>query len=125
MDSTLIREMLVAKPGDPYAQADLAESQHNLARTELFRFAAVTLDSASFQFNDSVAPILVRVGEGHRYKASGGVGYATEDCFRVSAGWTDRNAFGTAHQFQLAGTCPRSGSASPSTGGWRIRSARR
>jgi outer membrane protein insertion porin family len=113
VDSTLIREMLVAKPGDPYAQGDLEESQHTLARTELFRFASVTLDSATFQFNDSVAPILVRVGEGHRYKANGGVGYATEDCFRVSAGWTDRNAFGTAHQFQIAARLSKIGVGEP------------
>lgn len=113
VDSSLIRQMLVPKPGDPYAQSDLEESQHNLARTDLFRFAAVTLDSASFQYNDSVAPVLVRVGEGHRYKASGGVGYATEDCFRVSAGWTDRNAFGTAHQFRLAGSLSKIGVGEP------------
>jgi outer membrane protein insertion porin family len=113
VDSSLIRDMLVPKPGDPYAQSDLDESQHNLARTDLFRFAAVTLDSASFQFNDSVAPILVRVGEGHRYKASAGVGYATEDCFRLSAGWTDRNAFGTAHQFRLAGSLSKIGVGEP------------
>jgi len=113
VDSTLIREMLVVKPGDPYAQADLAESQHNLARTELFRFAAVTLDSASFQYNDSVAPVLVRVGQGHRYKASGGLGYATEDCFRASASWTDRNAFGTAHQFNLSAHVSKIGVGDP------------
>jgi len=113
VDSTLIREMLVAKPGDPYSQRDLAESQHNLARTELFRFASVTLDSATFQYNDSVAPLLVRVGEGRRYKANAGVGYATEDCFRVSAGWTDRNAFGTAHQFQLSARLSKIGVGEP------------
>ncbi|MFI5210559.1 MAG: autotransporter assembly complex family protein, partial [Gemmatimonadales bacterium] len=113
VDSTLIREMLVANPGDPYSQGDLAQSQHNLARTELFRYAAVTLDSASFQYNDSIAPVLVRVGEGHRYKASGGLGYATEDCFRMSASWTDRNAFGTAHQFQLAAHLSKIGVGDP------------
>ncbi len=113
VDSSLIREMLVAKPGDPYAQVDLAESQHNLARTELFRFASVTLDSANFQFNDPIAPILVRVAQGRRYKASGGVGYATEDCFRLSAGWTDRNAFGTAHQFQIAARLSKIGVGEP------------
>ncbi|MFI5211171.1 MAG: autotransporter assembly complex family protein, partial [Gemmatimonadales bacterium] len=113
VDSTLIREMLVANPGDPYSQGDLAESQHNLARTELFRYAAVTLDSASFQYNDSIAPVLVRVGEGRRYKASGGLGYATEDCFRASASWTDRNAFGTAHQFQLAAHLSKIGVGDP------------
>jgi outer membrane protein assembly factor BamA len=113
VDSTLIRGMLVTNPGDPYAQGDLEESQHNLARTELFRFASVTLDSASFQYNDSVAPVLVRVGQGRRYKANAGVGYATEDCFRVSAGWTDRNAFGTAHQFRLAGSLSKIGVGEP------------
>ena len=113
VDSTLIREMLVANPGDPYSQGDLAESQHDLARTELFRFASVTLDSASFQYNDSIAPVLVRVGEGRRYKASGSLGYATEDCFRASASWTDRNAFGTAHQFQLAAHLSKIGVGDP------------
>jgi outer membrane protein assembly complex protein YaeT len=113
IDTTFIRQLLVLERGELFSQQDLTESQQRLARTQLFRFAAVDIDSAAFQPGDSVIPLVVRVGEGRRFRTRGQVGYATEDCFRVGAGYTDRNLFHSGRQFDLSGTLSKIGVGTP------------
>jgi len=113
VDTTFIRQMLVLERGERFEQSDLDESQQRLARTQLFRTVSVAIDSTAFQPNDSVVPLVVSVSQGRRFKYRGQVGYATEDCFRVGAGYTDRNLFHSGRQFDLSTSLSKIGVGTP------------
>ncbi len=113
VDTTFIRQMLVVDRGESFDQQDLDESQHRLARTQLFRTVSVQIDSAGFQPDDSVVPLVVTVSEGRRFKYRGQIGYATEDCFRLGAGYTDRNLFHSGRQFDLSASLSKIGVGTP------------
>jgi outer membrane protein assembly complex protein YaeT len=94
VDTSLVRKLLVAKPGRRFSQEELFQSQRNLYESDLFRFASVNIDSTVYHPGDDSVPLLVQVNEGKRRRISGGLGYATNDCFRGSLGWTSRNFLG-------------------------------
>ena len=83
------------RPGRPYSQDELYQSQRNLYASDLFRFATVNIDSAKFQPAADSVPLLVQVSEARRRRIRGGLGYGTDDCFRGSLGWTTRNFLGS------------------------------
>jgi outer membrane protein insertion porin family len=91
----LVRALLVARPGRPYAQDQLFQSQRNLYSSELFRYATVNIDSAAYQEGTDSVPLVVQVNESRPRRVRAGIGYGTEDCFRTSAGWTTRNFLGS------------------------------
>ena len=102
LDSAVVRNLLVARPGRPYSRDELFQSQRNLYKSDLVRSATVGIDSANYTPGDSV-PLLVRVGESPPFRLRAGVGYATTECFRTQADWTVRNFFGQGRVFDLAG----------------------
>ena len=91
----LVRALLVARPGRPYAQDQLFQSQRNLYSSELFRYATVNIDSSAYQAGEDSVPLVVQVNENRPRRVRGGIGYGTTDCFRTSAGWTTRNFLGS------------------------------
>ena len=91
----LVRALLVARPGRPYTQDELFQSQRNLYSSELFRYATVNIDSAAYQAGEDSVPLVVQVNESRPRRVRAGIGYGTEDCFRTSAGWTSRNFLGS------------------------------
>jgi outer membrane protein insertion porin family len=91
----LVRALLVARPGRPYAEDQLFQSQRNLYSSELFRYATVNIDSAAYQAGEDSVPLVVQVNESRPRRVRAGIGYGTEDCFRTSAGWTTRNFLGS------------------------------
>ena len=91
----LVRALLVARPGRPYAEDQLFQSQRNLYSSELFRYATVNIDSAAYQVGEDSVPLVVQVNESRPRRVRAGIGYGTEDCFRTSAGWTTRNFLGS------------------------------
>lgn len=93
-DSLLVTSFLATRPGEPYRQVDLLNSQRNLGLSDLWRFASVDLDSARFDPTSRAVPLLVRVVPGANHRLAGSFGFGTDDCFRGSAGWTARNALG-------------------------------
>ena len=96
IDTALVRKLLVSRPGRRYSQEELFQSQRNLYESDLFRFATVNIDSAAYHPGDDSVPLLVQVNEGKRRRIRGGLGYATNDCFRGSLGWTSRDFLGGA-----------------------------
>src|SRR4051812_29286087 len=66
VDTSLIRKLLVARPGRRYSQEELFQSQRNLYESDLFRFATVNIDSAAYQPGDDSVPLVVQVNEGKR-----------------------------------------------------------
>ncbi|MFL5401185.1 MAG: outer membrane protein assembly factor [Gemmatimonadales bacterium] len=94
VDTSLVRKLLVAKPGRRFSQEELFQSQRNLYESDLFRFASVNIDSTVYHPGDDSVPLVIQVNEGKRRRIRGGLGYATNDCFRGSLGWTSRNFLG-------------------------------
>jgi len=112
LDSSVVRDLLVARPGRPYSRDELFQSQRNLYKSDLVRSATVGIDSANYTPGDSV-PILVRVGESPPFRVRAGVGYATTECFRTQANWTVRNFFGQGRVFDLSGNVSQIGVGRP------------
>jgi outer membrane protein assembly factor BamA len=94
IDTALVRDLLVARPGRRYSQDELLLSQQNLYTSDLFRYATVNIDSADFQAGADTVPLMVQVNESRRRRIRGSLGYGTEDCFRGGLGWTSRNFLG-------------------------------
>jgi len=113
IDSSLVRKLLVARPGRRYSQEELFQSQRNLYESDLFRFVSVNIDSAKFQPNSDSVPLLVQVNEGKRRRVRGGLGYATNDCFRGSLGWTSRDFLGGGRILDLTSRVSKVGVGAP------------
>jgi len=113
VDSSLVRKLLVARPGRRYSQEELFQSQRNLYESDLFRFASVNIDSADFRPDADSVPLLVQVNEGKRRRIRGGLGYATNDCFRGSLGWTTRNFLGGGRVLDLTSRISKVGVGAP------------
>ena len=113
VDSSLVRRLLVARPGRRYSQDELFQSQRNLYESDLFRFATVNIDSSKFQLNSDSVPLIVQVNEGKRRRIRGGLGYATNDCFRGSLGWTSRNFLGGGRILDLTSRISKVGVGEP------------
>ena len=110
----LVRHLLVSRPGRLYSQDELFQSQRNLYVSDLFRFATVNIDSASFRADADSVPVLVRVNEARRNRIRSGLGYGTDDCFRGSAVWTRRNFLGGGGRiFDLTGRVSKVGVGDP------------
>jgi outer membrane protein assembly complex protein YaeT len=113
IDTSLVRRLLVARPGRRYSQDELFQSQRNLYESDLFRFATVNIDSAAFQPGSDSVPLLVQVNEGKFRRIRGGLGYATNDCFRGSLGWTSRNFLGGGRILDLTSRSSKVGVGDP------------
>lgn len=113
IDSSLVRKLLVARPGRRFSQEELFQSQRNLYESDLFRFASVNIDSVAFPPNSDSVPLLVQVNEGKRRRIRGGLGYATNDCFRGSLGWTSRDFLGGGRILDLTSRVSKVGVGDP------------
>ncbi|HJR18005.1 MAG TPA: BamA/TamA family outer membrane protein [Gemmatimonadales bacterium] len=113
IDTSLVRKLLVARPGRRYSLEELFQSQRNLYESDLFRFASVNIDSAKFQPNADSVPLLVQVNEGKRRRIRSGLGYATNDCFRGSLGWTSRDFLGGGRILDLTSRISKVGVGAP------------
>lgn len=109
VDSAFVRALLTTKRGRPYRQNDLYRSQLNLYQSGLFRYATVAIDTLAFTIGDPRVPLVVRVDEGNFYRVRAGLGYGTNDCFRMSAGWTARNVGGRGQTFDVYGQLSKIG----------------
>lgn len=112
VDTAVVRSLLVVKPGRPYSEREITASQLNLYRSDLFSLAQVTLDTAAFVPDDSLVPVVVNVAEAKRRTVKGSVGYASQDCFRVSAGWAMRNFLGSGRILDISARASKIGVAS-------------
>ena len=113
VDSSVVLSLLATRQGNLFSQDDLFRSQRNLYRTELFSFASVGIDSADFSANVARVPLLVQVNEGRFHRVRAGVGFGTDDCFRLGAGWTARNFIGGGQVFDVSGRVSKLGVGSP------------
>ena len=113
VDSSVVRSLLATRVGQQYRQTDLYTSQLNLYRSDLFRFATVRVDTTAFAVGDRAVPLVVEVEEGRFHRVRASAGYATNDCFRTSAGWTRRNFLGGGQAFDVTGQLSKIGVGRP------------
>lgn len=113
VDTAFASSLITARPGNLYQVKEIAESQRALYLSDLYRFATVDIDTTRYTLADTTVPLLVSVvnNDGHRAKAS--VGYGTDDCFRLGAGWTARNFPGSGLVFDVTGQLSKIGVGDP------------
>jgi outer membrane protein assembly complex protein YaeT len=90
----VIRRQLTFKPGDPYRQSRLLDSQRRLYSLETFAFANV--EPVQLEQKPAEIPVRVTVTEGKHRKVNFGVGYGTEEKARGEVDWRHVNWFGGA-----------------------------
>lgn len=113
IDSGFVASLLATEPGLPFNRRDLVESQRQLYRSELFRYATVELDTAHFVPGSGTVPLTIQVQEGPMHRARAAVGYGTNDCFRTGLGWTKRNAMGRGQVFDVSAQVSKLGVGRP------------
>jgi len=113
VDTVFIRQLLATREGQRFSQQDMFQSQRKLYQTELFRLATVTIDSTRYQPDSAVVPLVIQVAEGRSHRIRSSLGFATNDCFRGGAGWTDRDLLGTGRLFDLSARVSKVGVGRP------------
>ncbi|MGI9040917.1 MAG: BamA/OMP85 family outer membrane protein [Gemmatimonadales bacterium] len=114
IEPSLVRDLLISRPGRRYSQDELFQSQRNLYSSDLFRYATVNIDSAEYQPGADSVPLIVLVNESRPRRIRGGIGYGTDDCFRGSLGWTSRNFLGSeGRTLDLTGRLSKVGVGEP------------
>jgi outer membrane protein insertion porin family/translocation and assembly module TamA len=101
IDSSTVRKLLSFHEGDLYRQNELLLTQRDLYSLETYRRVNVDLLPDSLQPSDTSLTVAVRLGESRMYSMRVGAGWATLDCARTQARFTDRNFLGSARRLEL------------------------
>lgn len=100
-DRDLVLDQLRFSPGDLYDLQEIEDSRRNLYQLGLFRLVEVEPQLGTVR--GDTLDFLVRLAPAPTHVVRVGVGYGTEDLFRVNASWLDRNFFGQARQLEVRG----------------------
>lgn len=115
VDTSAVRDMLSVKPGDPFRQDKLYQSQRDLYDLGVFRSVNILLaDSiAPTAPGDTAVRVVVRVAEGAGHRVLTGLGYGTVDCFRAQAGWTSYRFLGGVRALDVTASASKLGVGEP------------
>jgi len=127
VDAATVRRMLAVRPGEPFRQDALYQSQRDLYGMGVFRSASVLLVDSLPPANgegggprDSTVRVVVQVQEGPQHRLRLGAGYGSVECFRVQTGWTANDFLGAARTLDLSARLSKIGGGAPqSTKGFR------
>jgi outer membrane protein assembly complex protein YaeT len=109
-----VRRELVVAVGDRFRQDDLFESQRQLYRSDLFRYASVGVAPDSTVGGvDSLVRLRVQVAEAAPVQIKAGAGYGTIDCFRASSHLSVLNILGAARRLDVIGVISKIGVGKP------------
>ena len=103
IDTSTVRRLLSFKVGDVFRSKDLVRSERDLYQLETYRHVDVGLAPDSVQPNDSSLTVLVRLNETKMNSLGLGAGWATLDCIRTQARFTDRDFLGGARRLEMNG----------------------
>ena len=106
VDTGTVRRVTSVRPGQPFKQDALYQTQRDLYGMGVFSSVNVVLiDSVAPQEttpHDSTARVLVQLLEGPRHQLRFGGGYGSVECFRVQSGWTAHDFLGGARTLDLS-----------------------
>jgi outer membrane protein insertion porin family/translocation and assembly module TamA len=117
VDPAVVRALLGTQTGRRFSEAEIFGSQANLYRSDLFRLASIVPDTVAMQAGDSAVPLVVRVSESPPYRVRATAGYATNDCFRTSAGVSRRNFLGAGRLLDVSARISKIGVGAPANFG--------
>jgi outer membrane protein insertion porin family len=130
VDTGTVRRIMTVRPGRPFQQEALYQTQRDLYAIGVFNSVNVVLvDSVAPQGGDaadSLVRVLVRVQEGPRHQVRSGLGYGSVECFRVQSGWTAHDFLGGARTLDLSGRISKLGGGTsaklcnPFSGKWKV-----
>lgn len=106
----VVRRLLGFSTGQPYSDKALADAQRNLYTAGIYRHVEVTRDSVT---PDSLVPVEVVAYEDQMHEIDSELGWATLDCFRTGAQYSDRNFESAARNLSLTGRLTKLGYGSP------------
>ena len=117
VDTATVRRMLTVRPGEPFRQDALYQSQRDLYGMGVFRPANVLLVDSLLPANgdgaaDSTVRILVQVQEGQQHRLRLGAGYGSVECLRVQSAWTANDFLGGARTLDLSARLSKIGGGS-------------
>ncbi len=113
-DATVLR-VLALHPGDWYSARAIIDAQRNLYQTDAFQRVDLQPDAIQPP-GDTIVNLTARLVEGDRWAASGGLGWATLDCFRVQGTLTDRDFLPMAQRLELSARLSKIGIGDPLDG---------
>ena len=108
----VVRRIAGIRPAQLYREDDLASAQRRLYQTEAFRSVEVRAASDSAGA-DSVLGVTITVREDLMRQVDAEVGWATLDCFRTRAVYTDRNFLQGARRLDVTGQLSKIGFGKP------------
>ena len=92
-----LQRFLDFKPGQPYSDSKIYQSQVNLINSD--RFASVNIRTDKDEAQDYRVPVRIHVEPSAPKRLRPGVGYTTDFGARVSLRYQDVNTFGRGHEF--------------------------
>ncbi len=113
-DATIRRAMNVST-GDWYSARALIAAQRSLYQLDAFQRVDLQMDREPV-VGDSVIDLTVRLLEGDRFSAQGGIGWATLDCIRMQGSYTDRDFTSWAPRLEITGRVSKVGLGAPLDG---------
>lgn len=108
----IVRQLIGIDSGDVYRAREIDEAQRNLYRTAAYRHVEVAADSVQPQ-GDTLVRLHVALVEDLMNQLDTETGYATLDCFRLRAVYTNKNFLQAARRFELTGQLTKIGVGAP------------
>jgi translocation and assembly module TamA len=94
---SFLQGFLDFKPGEPYSDSKIYQTQVNLINSD--RFASVNIRADKDEAQDYRVPVRIHVEPSAPKRLRPGVGYSTDFGARVSLRYQDLNTFGRGHEF--------------------------
>ncbi len=94
----IVRRELEWRTGEPFRLSQIKESRENLLKTDLFSSVRIGWKGEGKPW---LVPMVVEVGEKPPREIKIGVGYATDEKYRIQLGWAHHNFFGGAREMKV------------------------
>jgi outer membrane protein assembly complex protein YaeT len=117
IDSAVVIRLLGFQTGDWYSDRALGQAQRNLYSLGAYRNVGITIDTTA-QPAESIVDVRVDLREDLMRQVDLEEGWATLDCFRVNALYTDKNFLDNAHRLELTGRVSKLGYGAPASTSW-------
>lgn len=114
VDTAVVRRIMGIRERQLYSDRAIVEAQRALFQLAAYRHIEVApLPDSAQPPGDSIVRLAVRLTEDFMKQVDAEFGWATLDCGRVRAQYTDRNFLGTARRLELSGQASKIGYGHP------------